>query len=135
MSIFSFFKKDSISNSVKEVGESNFIILTVRPGVEPSERELKYGDPIDSLLKEKGFGEVTGGGTMLNEPDENGKQTFEFSDVEIEMSSHDKQGLEILLDGLKKNNFPEDTKIMLWDSAETTFDSISAFDNYIKINK
>jgi len=131
MSLFSFFKKDSGSQQVKNSSESNFIILTIRPGVEPQERESRYGDPIDNLLKEKGLGEVTGGGTMLNNPDENNKQTFEFSDVEIEMASHSKKGLEVLLEGLKKNNFPENTEIMLWDSNETKFDSISAFNRYL----
>ncbi len=132
MSLFSFFKKDPSVTPSKDSSESNFIILTITPGVEPAERESKYGNPINTLLQEKTVGEVTGGGTMLGEPDKDNKQTFEFSDIEIEMTSHSKDGLKILLNGLRENNFPENTEIMLWDSPQTKFSNITSFNNYLE---
>ena len=131
--MFNLFKTKTTS-SPKQPVQSNFIQLTVRPGVEPQERESRYGDPINAILKENKVGEVTGGGTMLDKPDANGKQGFEFSDIEIEMSSHDKHGLEVLLEALKKSNFPEDTEIMLWDSNDLKFGNISAFGSYLEKN-
>lgn len=114
--------------------QSNFIVVTITPGIEPKDREPLYGDPLNDFLENNKIGEVTGGGTMLSKPDENGHQAFEFSDIEIEMISHDKANLKLLLDGLKKNNFPENIKIQLWDSPDLVFSSITSFSEYLENN-
>lgn len=111
--------------------ESNFIVLTIVPGVQPVDREEKYGDPLNELLQQNNVGEVTGGGTMLSAPDENGSQTPEFSDVEIEMNSHNVDGLKTLIDAMRKLNFPENTQIQLWDSPKLMFPNVYIFQEYV----
>ncbi len=130
MSLFSIFKNKCSTANNQEPIKLNYILVTVRPGINPDERESKYGDPLNSILKESNVGEVTGGGTMLNKPDANGNKSLEFSDVEIQMNSRGKEGLQILLDGLKKFNFPENTEIQVWDS-DLNFSSISSFSDYL----
>ena len=43
----------------------NFIVAQLNEKVGPIDRGLVYEDPLDEFLKEKQYGEVTGGGTLL----------------------------------------------------------------------
>ena len=42
--------------------ESNFIVVQLNEKVMPIDRGIVYEDPIDEFLKERNWGEVTGGG-------------------------------------------------------------------------
>lgn len=111
--------------------ESNFIILTIRPGIQPMERERIYGDPLHLFLTEKGVGHVSGGGTSFTPATEDKEIDLEYSDVEIQMNSREKSELLILLQGLKQVGYPEQTRIVLWGLKELTFLSISSFETYL----
>ncbi|MBN1428008.1 MAG: hypothetical protein JXB07_06455 [Anaerolineae bacterium] len=48
------------------VNKSIFAYAQINARVQPIDRGDRYEDPLQEALEEKGFGEVTGGGTMLS---------------------------------------------------------------------
>ena len=62
----------------------HFVLARITEHVEPIERGERYEDPLAAFLNEHGLGEVTGGGSQLNEDGE-----IEFADVELELVNLD----------------------------------------------
>jgi hypothetical protein len=122
-----------IKNMSSSKKESNYVVLTITPGVDPMVRESKYGDPINIALQQKSIGEVTGGGTMLDKPDQNGKSQLLFSDIEINFISREKENLLVLLKLIRDVEYPEDTQIRLWDSQDLVFNNVTSFEEYLKV--
>ncbi len=65
-----------------EESTSNFIVAQLNEKVGPIDRGLVYEEPLDEFLKEKQYGEVTGGGTLLEKTGE-----LSYCDIEIELTS------------------------------------------------
>jgi len=51
--------------TIAEKTSTFFVFAKIQDKVLPIERGDKYEDPLDAALKEKKFGEVTGGGTQM----------------------------------------------------------------------
>jgi hypothetical protein len=51
----------------EDEAQTVFVFAHINDALMPVERGIKYEDPLDSFLKSKGIGEVTGGGTMQSE--------------------------------------------------------------------
>ncbi len=62
----------------------HFVLARITEHVEPIERGERYEDPLAAFLNDHGLGEVTGGGSQLNEDGE-----IEFADVELELVNLD----------------------------------------------
>jgi len=60
--------------------KNNYVIAQLNDKIMPIDRGDVYEDPLDSFLKLKYFGQVTGGGTLLMANGEN-----EYCDLEIEI--------------------------------------------------
>ena len=63
---------------------ATLLIARLYEHIEPLDRGARYEDPLDAVLRERGLGEVTGGGSQLSETGE-----IEFADVEIQVSNPD----------------------------------------------
>jgi hypothetical protein len=74
------------------------VIARLNDRAQPMDRGELYEDPLDEVLKARGLGAVTGGGTQLGEGNE-----IEFCDVEIEVTGAVESALDVIaktLDGL-----------------------------------
>lgn len=65
-----------------EESTGNFIVAQLNEKVGPIDRGLVYEEPLDDFLKEKQYGEVTGGGTLQEKTGE-----LSYCDIEIEITS------------------------------------------------
>ena len=63
---------------------ATLLIARLYEHIEPLDRGARYEDPLDAVLRERGLGEVTGGGSQLSETGE-----IEVADVEIQVSNPD----------------------------------------------
>ena len=68
--------------SPPENGELIYIYLP--EALDPEERELRYGEPIDAELRLRGLGYVSGGGTMQSAPGPDGSCEIEFCGVDVD---------------------------------------------------
>lgn len=86
-----FLKKN---NTISE--DENYITVTINDRIMPIDRGMTYEDPLDELLELKGYGVVTGGGTMQ---EKNGE--ISFCDIEIKLNTKNPDR-EILLEIIEK---------------------------------
>ena len=84
---------------------STTLIARLYEHIEPLERGTRYEDPLDAALRERGLGEVTGGGSQLTETGE-----IEFADVEIVVSSLD-DALSVIVTTLEEAGAPTATEL------------------------
>jgi len=81
--------------------KTTFVFAHINETIMPIERGNKYEDPLDSFLKGKGIGEVTGGGSLLSK---SGK--IEWVGVDIELQNPQKN-LPVLIQKLKELGAPK----------------------------
>ncbi|MDH5179029.1 MAG: hypothetical protein OEZ39_16670 [Gammaproteobacteria bacterium] len=81
--------------------ETTFIFAHINESIMPIQRGEKYEDPLDDFLRQKGLGEVTGGGTAQSA---NGK--IEWVGVDIELVDIEKN-LPVLIHKLKELGAPK----------------------------
>lgn len=74
--------------------------------IEPMDRGTRYEDPLDEALRERGLGEVTGGGSQLTESGE-----IEFADIEIQVSDVD-DALPVIVSSLEASGAPTAAELM-----------------------
>ena len=74
--------------------------------IEPIDRGDRYEDPLQAVLEQKDAGQVTGGGSQLNE--EGG---IEFADIEIELANLD-AALGIVADALEQAGAPQGSELV-----------------------
>src|SRR6476619_1458065 len=60
------------------------VLARLREHIEPMDRGSRYEDPVDAVLRERGLGQVTGGGSQLSESGE-----LEYADIELELANLD----------------------------------------------
>ncbi|MBF4696042.1 hypothetical protein [Fusibacter ferrireducens] len=58
-----------------------FIVVQLNDKIMPIDRGSRYEDPLDEFIRKKGYGEVTGGGTMQS----NNKE-IQFCDIEVRIN-------------------------------------------------
>ena len=87
-----------------DVGESNFIIATLNDKIMPIDRGQIYEDPLDKILIENNYGEVSGGGTLQKKSGE-----IEYCDIEIKLNSPeiDKNVINIIITKLEEFGAPK----------------------------
>ncbi len=93
----------------------NFIVAQLNEKVMPIDRGIVYEDPIDEFLKEKKYGEVTGGGTLQEKTGE-----LSYCDVEIKLSTNDIDKLAIadIIDKIESIGAPKGSKLIIEKTKE-----------------
>jgi len=88
----------------------NFIVVQLNEKVMPIDRGLVYEDPIDEFLKEKQYGEVTGGGTLQEKTGE-----LAYCDIEIKLSTPDidKSVIAEIIDKIEDIGAPKGSKLII----------------------
>ena len=78
----------------------HLVIARFYEHIEPIDRGARYEDPLQAVLDQKKAGQVTGGGSQLNE-----EGAIDYADVEIELANLD-GALEIVSQALEKAGAP-----------------------------
>ena len=111
--IFLFFPhQSSAKSSVDGLPEKPpiFVFVKIHEAIMPIDRGEKYEDPLDESLKKAGFGEVTGGGSQLSEPDKDGARHIEWVGIDIDLTNFS-NGLPLIKSELKRLGAPANTTI------------------------
>jgi hypothetical protein len=85
-----------------------FIFVKIPEAIMPIDRGNKYEDPLDAVLKAQNVGEVSGGGSQLGKPDENGKRDIEWVGIDVDLTDFDR-GFPILKAQLIRLKVPKGT--------------------------
>ncbi|MFC4765207.1 hypothetical protein [Dyella koreensis] len=89
---------------------SGHLTAQLNARVQPIHRGEIYEDPLDAFLRERGLGEVDGGGTMLTEHGE-----IDYCDVEIHLTDVSEDKLAWLVNTLENMGAPKGSKLLLDD--------------------
>jgi hypothetical protein len=93
-----------------KVALTTFVFVEITESLMPIDRGEKYEDPLDSSLKKEALGEVTGGGSQLSEPDEDGARHIEWVGIDVDLFDL-ARGLPVLRAELKRLGVPRWTSI------------------------
>lgn len=88
-----------------------FVYVKIPGNIQPLERADRFEEPLQIALKNSGFGEVTGGGSQLDDPDEQGRARVEFCGIDIDLYHVDK-GLSLLHSELQRIGVPQATVLL-----------------------
>jgi hypothetical protein len=66
-----------------------FVYVKMQDAVGPLERGDKYEDALEQLLKDRGLGKITGGGSQLGEDNPDGSPTIAFCGLDIDATDRD----------------------------------------------
>lgn len=93
-------------------GEQDTVLLFVRipDPMMPLERAEKYEEPLNDFLIANALGEVSGGGSMVSKPKDDGKRHIEWIGVDVDIYDPDK-ALPLVIEELKKLGVPKGTVI------------------------
>lgn len=68
----------------EEPDDTSFIYVLLPMPLEPDEREVRFGAPIDAELQLTALGYVSGGGQLLSAPDEDGRRTIQYCGIDVD---------------------------------------------------
>lgn len=96
-----------------EVNETNplFVYVKIPAALQPLERGELFEDPLQAILEKEKAGTVTGGGSQLSNPDENGYRSIEYCGIDIDLYDPTK-GLALLRAELVRLNAPTGTMLL-----------------------
>jgi hypothetical protein len=102
---------DSITNSDAVSADDPLFVYVKLPGnIQPLERG-RFEDPLAAELERSGLGAVTGGGSQLDDPDENGKPRVAFAGIDVDLYAV-QPGLELLVRELRRLEAPDGTVLL-----------------------
>ena len=82
-----------------------FVFVKIQDQVRPVERGSKYEDPLDAALRSAKLGEVTGGGTMMNQD-----KSIAYVGVDVNLYDLEK-GLPFLIAKLRELGAPRGSTV------------------------
>jgi hypothetical protein len=91
-------------------GEGHFVYIKIPEPIGPIVRGSKYEDPIDAKLRDRGLGEITGGGSQLGDAAPDGSRPIEFCGIDVDITSLE-DGLALLREALIELNAPHGTQL------------------------
>lgn len=91
-----------------------FLYIKINENLGPTEREEKYGQPIEEILSKEKLGSVTGGGTMMNLDG-----TFKYIGLDIATENPD-DATAAIIKKLREIGAPKDTVILREIDGEET---------------
>jgi hypothetical protein len=97
--------------------ENNYphlVIASLPEYIEPMDRGERYGDPLDTKLQESGLGEVTGGGSQMDE-----NYQIVSVDLEIRLANLD-SAVSLCISALESFGAPKGSKIVFGDEPNPT---------------
>ena len=94
----------------------HLVIARLNDRAQPIDRGERYEDPLDTFLKANGLGEVTGGGTLLQETGE-----IEFCEVELQLASTAPEVLAAVTGQLQSAGAPKGSLLVQPDGTELPF--------------
>lgn len=105
-----FKKLFGLNDNQEPENQGNYIVATLNDKIMPIDRGEVYEDPLDELIREKGIGQVTGGGTMQHDTGE-----IDFCDVEILLwsSIFNKDEICLIIDKLEELGAPKGSKLTM----------------------
>lgn len=87
-----------------------FVAVHIPEALNPLERGAKYEEPLDTALRAKSLGEVTGGGTQLGQRKPDGTHDISSIDLDVELADAER-GLPLLRAELRKLHPPQGTEL------------------------
>lgn len=92
-----------------------YIVAQLNDKLMPIDRGDVYEDPLDEFLKQKWYGEVSGGGTLLSKSNE-----IEYCDVEIKLREKEinREALAEIINKLEELGAPKGSKLILESTGE-----------------
>ena len=103
--------------------DTELIFVVIPDQIAPLERSDKYEAPLDAELKLAGLGVVSGGGTLMSAPDQNGNCSIEWCGVDVDTTDV-KCGRELLRTHLPQLGCPAGTEL------EYNVDGLPYIDRY-----
>ena len=94
----------------------HLVIARLNDRAQPMDRGGRHEDPLDTFLKANGLGEVTGGGTLLQETGE-----VAFCEVELQLASTAPEVLEAVTGQLHSAGAPKGSLLVQPDGTELGF--------------
>jgi hypothetical protein len=97
-------------NKKAEPQRDKYIISQLNDKLMPIDRGNVYEDPLNELLKQKLYGEVSGGGTLLSKSNE-----IEYCDVEIKLREEElnRDAIAEIIDKLEELGAPKGSKLII----------------------
>lgn len=95
--------------------QNSYIVAQLNDKIMPIDRGEVYEDPFDEFLKQKGYGAISGGGTLQSKTGE-----IEYCDVEIELGENEisKQAIVEIIDKLEALGAPKGSKLIIESTGE-----------------
>ncbi|MGY3213066.1 hypothetical protein [Mucilaginibacter sp. HD30] len=94
--------------------KDNYIVAQLNDKIMPIDRGEVYEDPLDGLLKQKFYGEVSGGGTQLESNNE-----VSYCDVEIRLNINPStEMINEIISKLESLGAPKGSKLIIENSGE-----------------
>jgi len=67
-----------------EPDDTEFVFVILPGAIEPEDRDTRFGHPLDAELRLAGIGYVSGGGCLLDEPDEDDRSTIVYAGIDVD---------------------------------------------------
>jgi hypothetical protein len=103
---------DSITPA-NQVNKENplFVYIKIPADLGPMDRGEQFEDPLQDALEKERLGTITGGGSQLSHPDEDGHRTVEYCGIDVDLYDA-VNGLQLLRRELKRLQAPSDTMLL-----------------------
>ena len=88
-----------------------FVYVKIPGNIQPLDRGARFEDPLQEALARTLLGEVTGGGSQLDVPDEEGEARVAFCGLDVDLY-HVSDGLALLRSELQRIGCPEGTTLL-----------------------
>jgi len=84
----------------------HLVLARLYEHIQPIDRGVRYEDPLQAVLESKGLGNVSGGGSLLNE-----LGGIDYVDIEIELANLD-QALDVVAETLESLGAPQGSELL-----------------------
>lgn len=91
--------------------EPLFVYVKLPVALDPEERTELFADPLQDALERENVGTVTGGGSLLSAPDDEGEREIEFCGIDVDLY-HLEQGFAVLRRELLRLQAPPGTTLL-----------------------
>lgn len=98
------------SDAARSLDPERFIYVMIPGDIQPILRGERFEDPLDEALQAAALGNVTGGGSQLDNPYPDGRPRVAFCGIDIDVTDRDR-ALELLREKLVGLGAPEGTEV------------------------